>query len=74
MKERIKSITEALSMQPRTLSVEEKPCAISPESSIQRIDRVQYEQYEYAYDGFNFEGKRLFRYLEKSVNVHFFVD
>ncbi len=67
----IKSISEAFSMQPITLSVVEKPSKINPQDSIKEIKKMQIGQYEWAYIGYNFEGKTMFEYLAKSVNVHY---
>jgi len=76
--ERIKSISEAYSMQPKLFSVREKPIdkdsfVYDAELNIKRIEKVQYEQYKWKYIGYNFDGEKMFEYLEDSVNVHYFV-
>ena len=70
--DRIKSITEAFSMQPVTHSVVSHD-QYRDKDSIQRIEKVQYEQYKWHYVGYNFDGEKLFEYLKDSVNVHYFV-
>ena len=67
-KARVKSISEAFSMQPAVFDVG-KPCY---GEILDHIDRVQVEEYEYAYIAYNSKGEPLFRYLEKSVNVHYY--
>ncbi len=61
-------------MQPNYLAVVGKPSKSFPEKSIQRIDKVQAEQYDWNYVGYNFDGKKLFEYHWRSVNVHYFTD
>ena len=41
---------------------------------IQRIEKVQVEQYDWNYVGYNFDNKKLFEYHWRSVNVHYFTD
>lgn len=72
---KIKSITEAFSMQPTTIMV------VSQDSKFKRVDsckeiviethRVDSEKECDFYVGYNFEGKKLFEYLRSSVNVHY---
>ena len=83
--ERIKSITEAFSMQPEILSITDvkshehnlyrKSKYINPDNDIRIIKKevIQISEGERAsfYIGYNYEGKKKFQYLEKSVNVHF---
>jgi len=71
--ETIKSITEAFSMQPSTLSITENRSKYEPENDIKEIkieshqvgenDRISY------YVGYNFEGVKKFQFIAKSVNV-----
>lgn len=70
---KVRSITEAFSMQPETLSVTSKDAKFyDPENSIERIElEVLYEDCN-VYAGYNFKGVKKFQYLEKSVNVHYF--
>ncbi len=69
----IEAITEAFSMQPRTLSVWDEKFMHGKIKidNIHHIDRVQVDQYEWVYIGYNMNGAPLFKYLEKSVNVHY---
>jgi len=80
---KIKSITEAFSMQPNTLEVrtqEEYEKHIKDkrlhtdfmckEIILMTIHREKEPIQRYV--GFNFEGKQIFEYLPNSVNVHFY--
>ncbi len=81
----IKSITQAFSMQPITHRIidtkshqdnlDRNSKYIDPDDDIKEIKRgvIQLTEDEWVsfYIGYNFEGKEKFRYLEKSVNVHF---
>lgn len=73
----IKSITEAFSMQPVNLSVyteQQKASYYDPETCAKEIKKefaiIDSDRTE-VYVGYNFEGKKIFQYLAKSVNVHF---
>ena len=69
---KIKSISEAFSMQPITLSVVDKPTSFDPENSIKEIKlEIQPNDATEIYVGYNFDGKKLFGYIAKSVNVHY---
>ena len=68
--EKIKSITEAFSNQPITLMVCEKESPFRPEDSIKEIVLERTDGTTF-YVGYNFKGKRIFKYLAKSVNVHY---
>lgn len=68
---KIKSISEAFSMQPITLSVADKPGSLYPENSIKEIKLEVLDEKTNVYVGYNFDGKKLFEYLSKSVNVHY---
>jgi hypothetical protein len=70
--ETIKSISEAFSMQPIPLSVVDNPNSFNPENSIKEIKLEVMDETTNVYVGYNFEGKKLFQYLAKSVNVHYF--
>lgn len=77
---RIRSIVEAFSMQPAVFEVMEnntnfydKDRALK-EIKLEYIEGVYDNQYVEYYVGYNFEGKKIFQYLAKSVNVHYFVD
>lgn len=69
---RIKSISEAFSMQPNTLSVVDKPARFNPESSIKEIKLEAMDEATAVYVGYNFDGKKIFQYIAKSVNVHYY--
>lgn len=56
-------------MQPVMLRVQEQE---NGPDSIKRIEKVQVEQYKWAYEGYNFEDHKLFTYREDAVNVHYF--
>lgn len=68
---KIKSISEAFSMQPRTLSVDKIRSNFNPDESVKEIVLERSGEDSYSYVGYNFEGKMLFKYLEHSVNVHY---
>lgn len=77
---KIKSITEAFSMQPATLSTMksnenyyDKPQACK-EIKLEHLSGVYDEVPTDYYVGYNFEGQKLFQYLAKSVNVHYEVE
>jgi len=70
MKNKVKSITEAFSMQPATLSIVDKPAKFNPKDSIKEIKLEIVNGDLNVYTGYNFDGKRLFMYNAKSVNVH----
>jgi len=74
---KIRSIVEAFSMQPQILQISEsKDNFWKPEEAIKEIKLESlsgvYDEYptDY-YVGYNFDGKKLFQYLAKSVNVHY---
>ena len=71
MKQKIKSISEAFSMQPITLSVVDKPTSFDPENSIKEIKLEVMDENTNVYVGYNFDGKKLFEYIAKTVNVHY---
>lgn len=73
----IKSISEAYSMQPNTLTVlpqKERLSFGDHSMDIKRIEREPFDETENSLVGYNFDGKKLFQYREKSVNVHYFTD
>jgi len=78
MKKRIKSISEAFSMQPITLQVteEDKRSKLHPENDIKEIKQkgkqVNTDKMITIYCGYNYDGKMLFEYVAESVNVHYF--
>ncbi len=77
MENRIKSIVQAFSMQPEVLQVLETNIGYwKPEEAIKEIkleDKYFDGELLECYVGYNFEGKMLFRYIAKTVNVHYFV-
>ena len=73
---RIRTISEAYSMQPITLTVVETPASFNPEDSIKEI-KLEVRNYitdvsTDFYVGYNFEGKKIFEYVAAAVNVHYF--
>ncbi len=74
MTEVVKSITEAFSMQPVTITIHgdnQRRSASNPESDIKEIrHEKRYDGIGFYY-GYNFDGKILFKYLALSVNVHY---
>ena len=80
---KIKSITEANSMQPITWKVctyqydyhQYVPTKSPHEHKsecIQRIEKVQIEQYEFIYVAYDFKDRKIFEWQSKSVNVEFY--
>ena len=69
---RIKTITEAFSMQPVTLTISLKRSSFNPEDDIEIIKLEKLDNNTNVYIGYNFDKQEKFRYLEKSVNVHYF--
>ena len=76
MEKKIRTITEAYSMQPICLRVVEKPQEWAVENSIKRIELEVIDEFASGktsvYRGYNFEDKLIFQYLADSVNVHYF--
>jgi hypothetical protein len=78
MKEKIKSITEAFSMQPITLTITEpdKRSAFNPENDIKEIKQegkqVNENKMINIYVGYDFDGNKIFEYIAETVNVHYF--
>lgn len=70
--QKVKSISEAFSMQPITLNVSDKPTSFDPENSIKEIKLEVIDETTSVYVGYNFEGKKKFQYLANAVNVHYF--
>jgi hypothetical protein len=74
---KIRSIVEAFSMQPEAFHIVEsnegfwKPDEAIKEIILEYLSYSNDEIPEPYYSGFNFEGKKLFQYLAKSVNVHY---
>ena len=86
MKQKIKSITEAFSMQPNIHSItfehqvnindEKTRQFIIKEINLERTEMLingSYVQYE-VYRGYNWNGDKLFEYLANSVNVHYYYE
>jgi hypothetical protein len=71
METKVKSISEAFSMQPITLSIVDMPTSFSLENSIKEIKLEVMDETTNVYVGYNFDGKKLFEYISKSVNVHY---
>ncbi len=76
----IKSISEAFSLQPISMSVctDYERCYDNSNAIKEiKLERLQIGHIcgdpveELYYVGYNFDGKKLFQYVAKSVNVHF---
>jgi len=78
MEQRIRSITEAFSLEPLTLQVttEDNRSKSTPEKDIKEIkqegQQVATDKMINVYRGYNYDGKKLFEYIAESVNVHYF--
>lgn len=83
--QKIKSIKEAFSMQPVEFSVTSQTAYDNlfknrpdKDEYIKEIKLISIKTHPddimWMYAGFNFNGKKLFQYHEKSVNVHFDVE
>ena len=76
--QRIKSISEAFSMQPAGFSViEEEPIEGTKHLHIKEIKREMIQvasDPDMYYVGYNWNGDKMFQYLASSVNVRFFID
>ena len=78
MKSRIKSITEAFSIQPFTWVVSEKEGNSIPFSAGYNIAEIELirtgpdEFYDYLYVAYDFKGNKLFEWQPKAVNVSYF--
>ena len=77
MEKKVKSISEAFSMQPIKLTVvdESNQFAFNPENDIKEIKLegklISSDELISVYRGYNFNGKILFEYVAKAVNVHY---
>lgn len=69
---RIKSISEAFSIQPVTLRVVEEPTLYDPKNSIEEIRLEVMDETTNIYVGYNFDGNKIFQYIANAVNVHYF--
>jgi hypothetical protein len=76
---KVKSITEAFSMQPNAFSVcdinpshhdHDKDCLIEIRLESIRIDGNPYD----VYSGYNFAGQRTFQYFANTVNVTYYYE
>lgn len=78
MEQKIKSISEAFSTQPRVLQVTAKHerFKFDPENDVKEIKQegkqVNTDKIISVYRGYNYDGKMLFEYVMESVNVHYF--
>ena len=72
MKQKIKSITEAFSMQPIRCYVGESPSNLNTlTATIERIELEPIGEDLSAYIGYDSENNKLFQYLFNSVNVYY---
>lgn len=71
---KIKSISEAFSMQPITLQVvsENQRSKFDPSQDIEKIELEVMDENTNIYVGYNFDGEKKFQYITTSVNVHYF--
>jgi len=69
--ETIKSITEAFSMQPVTLSISKDRSIYNPEDDIEKIELEVMDEDTNVYVGYDFQGVKKFQYIAKSVNVYY---
>ena len=74
---KIYSISEAFSMQPKHISVMDeehyKSYYDKPNACKEiKLEPVQIGEVVMAYVGYNFEDKKIFQYLANTVNVHYF--
>jgi hypothetical protein len=69
----IKSISEAFSMQPITISISEpnERTTFKPEDDIKKIELEVMNETTNVYVGYNFDGQKKFEYISTSVNVHY---
>ncbi len=75
MAQGIKSITEAFSMQPITLSIDKKEIRTgltNKEDDIKEIKLEVLDPSTNIYVGYNYNGKKMFAYLTTAVNVHYY--
>ena len=72
--QKVKSISEAFSMQPITLQVvsEKKRSKFDPSQDIEKIELEVMDENTNVYVGYNFDGEKKFQYLANAVNVHYF--
>ncbi len=73
-KQKIKSITEAFSMQPESFGImtkENMEHFYDKENALKEIKEEVLDKDTNVYVGCNFKGKKLFQYLVNSVNVHY---
>jgi len=76
----IKSIVEAFSMHPEILQITEdkntfwKHNEACKEIKLEYLEGVYNKEFVEYYVGYNFDGKKLFQYLAKSVNVHYKIE
>ena len=68
----IKSISEAFSVQPITISVDNEIRSFDPGNSIKEIKLEVMDSSTNIYVGYNFNGEKKFEYIATAVNVHYF--
>lgn len=81
MNQKIKSITEAFSMQPESFHVYKvkgnedclRPTLIA-EIRLEESAGLYDNEPEYYYKGYNFQGQLLFQYIARTVNVQYFTE
>ena len=61
MKNKVKSISEAFAMQPNYFAIKD----------IEKIELEVMNETTDVYVGYNFKGKKMFKYIASAVNVHY---
>jgi hypothetical protein len=81
MEQKIKSISEAYSMQPACISVSNKDKVYAKEYNYLHILEIKLETLQVGtntqadfYVGYDFNGNKSFQYLANSVNVHYYYE
>ena len=75
---KIKSVTEAFSMQPNTWTVSKSKgiplcCSINRDIVEIKLERIGPDEfYDYLYIAYDFGGNKLFQWQPKAVNVEFY--
>ena len=75
MEKKIKSITEAFSMQPRTWYVCDERLPFTPDTEIAevKLERTGPDQfYDFLYRAYNFDEQIIFEWQPKAVNVEYY--
>ena len=73
MKNKVKSISEAFAMQPNYFKIKdiERGSKTNTENDIEKIELEVMNETTDVYVGYNFKGKKMFKYIASAVNVHY---